>query len=422
MIPSRPLLIFFVTLWQVVFLLSACRPSAPPLQCTDAIGCVTIAPDEPIKIALLQALSGEVISYGLDQVRGVELAIADRGGELLGHAIELQREDDLCSKEGGLTAAQRIVTDPQIIAILGTSCSGAAVPAAKTMAEAGLVMISGSNTAPSLTAVDGKKGPNWQPGYFRTAYNDALQGEAAATFVFQNLGLTRTATLDDGDTYSQGLTDVYSQVFRELGGEIVLEATINKGDTNMRPVLEALVASGTELVFFPVFEPEGNFITLQAKEVEGFDNIVLMSADGLLTSTFVKAVGTDGVNMYFIGPNTPEGPAYDAFIANYRSIYGEAPTTSLHAHAYDAANILLDAIESVAVQDATTEGTLHIGRQALRDALYATSNFEGLTGQLACDEFGDCGVARFKVVRLDDPAAGLDGLAANVLFRYAPAQ
>jgi branched-chain amino acid transport system substrate-binding protein len=82
--------------------------------------------------------------------------------------------------------------------------------------------------------------------------------------------------------------------------------------------------------------------------------------------------------------------------------------------------MLFDAIEAVAVQD--TAGTMHIGRQALRDALYTTAGFQGLTGSLTCDEYGDCGVARFHVVRLDDPAAGLEGLAANVVYTYPPGQ
>ena len=68
------------------------------------------------------------------------------------------------------------------------------------------------------------------------------------------------------------------------------------------------------------------------------------------------------------------------------------------------------------------DGTLHIGRQALRDALYATTGYQGLTGSLTCDEYGDCGVARFEVVRLDDPSAGLEGLRANVVYAYPPDQ
>jgi branched-chain amino acid transport system substrate-binding protein len=348
--------------------------------------------------------------------------VADRNGELLGHPIQLQIEDDLCSGEGGTTTGLKIVADPQMVAILGTSCSGAAVTEAKIMAEAGLVMIAGANTAPSLTAIGGQRGPDWQPGYFRTSHNDALQGRAAATFVFEELGVKKAATINDGDTYTRGLTGVFRQVFTELGGEIVLDAAINKGDTNMKPVLEAVAASGAELVFFPLFEPEGNFITLQAREGKGFENIILMGSEGLITSTFIKAVGAAGIGLYFVGPHTPGGSAYDAFIANYKSKYAEEPTSSNHASAYDAANLLLKTIEAVAIQDTNVAGTLHLGRQALRDALYAISGFQGLTGRLSCDKFGDCGAANFKLMRLDNPAAGLEGLAKNIVYTYTPGE
>jgi branched-chain amino acid transport system substrate-binding protein len=123
--------------------------------------------------------------------------------------------------------------------------------------------------------------------------------------------------------------------------------------------------------------------------------------------------------MYFTAPVRPEGSAYDAFVSRYKTKYGDAPiTTPYDAHMYDAVNLLLDTIEAVAVQE--KDGTLHIGRQALRDALYATAGYEGLTGSLTCDQFGDCGVARFRVVRLDDPAAGLLGLETNVVYAYPP--
>jgi branched-chain amino acid transport system substrate-binding protein len=274
---------FLVFLGAILF--TACQSAAPPFQCTDKIGCVTIAPDQPVKIGVSQALSGGTSSLGIDQVRSIELAVADRSGELLGHPVQLQIEDDQCSGEGGVTAGLKIVADPQIVAILGTSCSGAAVTEAKVMSEAGLVMISGCNTAPSLTAIDGQQGPNLQPGYFRTSHNDAVQGRAAATFAFQELDIRKAATINDGDAYTRGLTEVFSQVIIELGGEIVLDAVINKGDTDMKPVLEAVATSGAELVFLPLFEPEGNFITLQAKEAQGFEHIILMGADSIFVST-----------------------------------------------------------------------------------------------------------------------------------------
>ena len=86
---------FFNILSLLLFasiLLAACQPGAPPFECTDAIGCVDITPDEPIKIGALQVLSGEMGPIGLEQVQSIEIALADRGGELLGHPIELQSE------------------------------------------------------------------------------------------------------------------------------------------------------------------------------------------------------------------------------------------------------------------------------------------------------------------------------------------
>jgi branched-chain amino acid transport system substrate-binding protein len=203
----------------------------------------------------------------------------------------------------------------------------------------------------------------------------------------------------------------------------VLSTAVNKGDTDMRPVLAAVAASGAELMFFPVFRMEGDYIALQSREIEGLANVILMSAEGLYFESFIEAVGEAASGMYFIAPATPEGPAFDAFAARYETEYNEPLTsTPYHAHTYDATNMLLNAIETAAVQDAHVEGMLHIGRQALRDALYATSGYQGLTGSLTCDAYGDCGAIRLRVTRLDDPAAGLEGLVANVIYTYPPGQ
>jgi branched-chain amino acid transport system substrate-binding protein len=354
------------------------QPPAPAKPEAGPLGAVEIAPGDPVKIASLQAISGAVASLGTDQVRGIEIAIDDFGGEIAGHPIELQSEDDLCNSEGGTTGAQKIVSDPQVIGIVGTSCSGAGVPASRIMSEAGLVMISGSNTSPFLTSLAGKKGNAWQPGYYRTAHNDEVQGRAAATFVHDVLGFTKAASIHDGDPYTQGLVMVFDQVFEELGGKIVEATAVNKGDTDMRPVLTSIAAKGPQLIYFPIFQPEGDFIAIQSKEFPELENVVLMGADGLLSDTYVVIPETKG--MYFSGPATPKGAAYEEFVAKYKAKYGEAPIQAFHAHAYDAASMLLAAIQKVAVK--LPDGGLFIDRQALRDALYATKDFKGLTGTL----------------------------------------
>jgi branched-chain amino acid transport system substrate-binding protein len=408
-----------ILLFLTVVLVAGCRPAATPFECTDAIGCVKIAPDEPVKIGVLQALTGELAPQGLQLSKCIQLAVDDRDGVLLDHLLELHSADSRCSREGGTTAVLQLTADPQIVGIVGPTCSSAAASAMVKVAEAGLVMISGSSSSLSLTSVGGEPGPDWRPGFLRTAQNDAVVGRAAATFAFQVLGVRKAATINDGDPYTRGLTDTFAQGFTEFGGDVVLATAVNKGDTDMRPVLNAVTASGAELLFFPVFQPEGEYIILQASAVEGMESTTLMSAEGLYYDTFVETIGEAGVGVHFIAPVMLEGPAYEDFIARYEAQFNERPTKApYHAHMYDAANLLLDAVEAVAVQDG--DGTLHIGRQALRDTLYATSGKQGLTGSLACDDYGDCGVARFKVVRLDDPAAGFEGLAANVVYAYPP--
>src|SRR5690606_27450774 len=129
----------------------------------------------------------------------------------------------------------------------------------------------------------------------------------------------------------------------------------------------------------------------------GLEDVVLAAADGVQSPSFLEnTVGTsDG--MVVSGPDLAFANTFyqDEFLPMYEADYGTAPTAPFHAHAYDATNMLLDAIAAVAQQDA--DGNLLIGRQALRDALYATSGFEGITGTLTCNEFGDCADPRISV-------------------------
>jgi branched-chain amino acid transport system substrate-binding protein len=386
------------------------EPAAP-----GPLGAVEVAPGEPIKIASLQAISGETASLGTDQVRATEIAISDFG-EIEGHPVELQSEDDLCDAQGGTTGAQRIVADPQVVGIIGTSCSGAAVPASEIMSEAGLLMISGSNTSPALTSdLEGTQGAAFNPGYLRTAHNDIVQGQAAAEFAFNELNVTKVATIHDGDPYTEGLANAMGTSFTELGGEVVLATAVNKEDTDMRPVLTEVAASGAELIFFPIFQPAGDFVARQAREIQGLSAAILMGADGLLSDTFISIPATEG--MYFSGPASPTGGVYEDLVQKYQDEYGEAPIQSFHAHAYDAVTLLLTTIQEVAED---RDGTLVIDRQALRDALYATEGYEGITGTLTCDEFGDCAAPKIDILRNTEEQVSLTEVRQNVLFTFEP--
>lgn len=399
-----------------VLLFLACEKPEPAFECTDTIGCVKIAPGEALQFGVLQALSGKVAPLGREQIRGFELALDRRGGSLLGHPVQLQVEDTGCTAEGGANAALKVIADPSTIAILGTTCSGAAATASNAMTDAGLTMISGNNSAPFLTAIAGKPAPHWQPGYFRTAANEENAGKAAALFAFHDLNIRRAATINDGDIYTRGLTEGFEHSLQELGGNIVLSAAVNKGDEMMTPVLTAVVNAGAELLFFPLFQPEGNHVLFTARNMPEMEDIVLMSDGALIENSFIDSVQEAGKGMYFVGPVRPSGSAVDALERAYIARYNERPAASYFLDAYDAADLLLEKVAAVAVQE--TDGQLYIGRQALRDALYATRNYKGVTGALSCNAYGDCAIPAFHVLRLENPEAGLKGLLSNVMFTY----
>jgi branched-chain amino acid transport system substrate-binding protein len=389
MIRKTLLIVGLLTLASLV--LAACGGSK--YVCDDPLGCVTYAKGEPIRIASALVISGPNTDLGTDSQYGVEIAI-DFKGELMGHTIELQAEDDGCSAEGGQTAGQKIVSDPTIIAVVGTSCSGAGVPMAEVISEAGYVMVSPSNTAPSLTDPD----QAWKPGYLRTAHNDKVQGRAMAEFAINELGVTTAAAIHDGDPYTEGLARVFADSFEELGGTITTFTAVNKGDTDMKPVLNAIAVDSPEFMYYPVFTAEGGFITKQAKEVAGLENTILAAADGMISSAAIEAVGEAGEGMYFSGPDLSfSGETYDRFLATYIEKYGGKPISVFHAHAFDATNMIFACIEKVGVDD---NGALHIGRQAMRDCLYATSGFQGITGTLTCNVNGDCADPKISVSQI----------------------
>jgi branched-chain amino acid transport system substrate-binding protein len=374
---SKRLFALLATLMVASMLLAAC--GAPAYECTDAIGCVDIAPDEPVKIAYMLTISGATAYLGQDSQGAIEIAVDDRGGELLGHPIQLSGEDSLCSAEGGQTAATKLASDPTLLGVIGSNCSSAATAAMPTISGAGLVMLSPSNTAPALTI----EGETWQPGYFRICHTDLFQGSVAAEFAYNELGATTAATIHDGSPYADQLQQVFAGRFQELGGTITFQGAVNVGDTDMRTVLTSVAADSPDVLYFPIFEPEGPFIVAQSSEIDGLENTTLMGADGLLSDSFPENSGPNVVGMYLSGPYV-SGASYDAFLGKWDAKFGGSPPSGFHAFAYDGTNILLDAIEKVAVVD--DDGTVHVGRQALRDAIAGVTDYTGLTGKLDCSD------------------------------------
>jgi branched-chain amino acid transport system substrate-binding protein len=359
----------------------------------DEFGCIQVAAGEPITLGTLLAISGPNADLGTDSQHGVSLAIDNldgkldgTDGQLLGHDVQLQNEDDGCAVEGGQSGATALVAVPNILAVIGTSCSSAALGVAdKITSDKGILLISPSNTNPALTSSSAH-----QPFYLRTAHNDKIQGAIVSDFVLQKLGLKSAATINDESPYADGLAAAFRDNFTANGGGITDVEQINSGDTDFKPVLTSIAQGNPEVLYFPDFNPACALIAKQAPEI--LPNTKLIGSDGCLASEFLKTAGSAANGVYASSPDVTvfQGGHYykDSFLPAYKDAFGTAPTSVFHAHAFDATNILFEAVKKVAVQN--DDGSLTIPRTALKDAIFATKDYEGVTGIITCTPLGDC--------------------------------
>jgi len=373
------------------------KPAAPTYA--GKLGVVKIKPGEPIHIACWMVVAGPDATLGTDTHRGVQIAVDDKGGKLLGHPIKVSLQDTGCNAEGGQAAATKLAADPTIVVAIGSNCSSEARPGAPILWKAGIATVSPSNTAPFLT--EAGRGAEYY-GYLRTCHNDRVQGAVAAQFAWTQLKVKSAATIHDGSPYAEALAKVFADTFKKLGGTISAQEAVAPTDTDMRPVLTKIATGKPEIIYYPIFIAAGGHVTRQSKEVKGLEKVTLMGADGIFSPDFYKAAGETAVGMYHSSPDfSAFAGGYQSFLEKHQKKFGEKPLAPFHAHAYDAAIMIFAAIEKVAQKAA--DGSLTIDRGKLRDVLYATKNLKGLTGNINCDEYGDCA----------DPKIGIYKTAAD---------
>jgi branched-chain amino acid transport system substrate-binding protein len=362
--------------------------------CRDPLGCVSYSQQDPLRLATTLVTSGDLAFLGVDELRGVQIALNLRG-PALGHAVELSNEDSMCSPEGGEAAASAIVADPTVAAVIGTSCSSAAGTAAPIISDSGLSMVSPSNTAPFLTAPD-----THTSGYLRVAENDADQGVTMAGFVTGEGAMTSAVIVQpDEFGFAQEIGEVFVEVFEALGGTNLAFEVAEPDGSDAADVIAAVVGAGVpDVLFFPVFDPLGSAVVAEARAMPALDGTQLATAEGLAFPGFVDDLEGDAEGMLFIVGDSSfaDTPEYGAFADAYFDEFGEDPLPLFSAVAFDATNLIVNGIERVGIIDRA--GRLHIGRQALRDALFATAGLDGLTGPISCDPLGDCGAYGYAVI------------------------
>lgn len=352
-----------------------------PAECAGENACVVVAPGDPVMLAFSGPMTGDNSNYGIDISQGAALAAEE--ADIAGHSVEIQAEDDGGTPEGGAQIANRVVAAGNIVAVVGPTFSGATQAAIPIYQEARIPVMSASATNPGLTTLGSDI-------FNRVAFSDLDQGEVAAGFIYNDLSCTTAAIIHDGTTYGQGLAEVARDSYVRLGGEVTTFEAITPGETDYSAVLTAISATPPCAIYFGGYAPEAAAL-VNGMEAAGLEDTYFASDDGTFGSTYIDLAGDNAEGTFATSAGVPaESEAKAAFDEKYLDTYGTAAgvLSGFTWFGYDAANVLIEAIKSVAIEG--EDGSLYIPREALVTAVRSTSGYEGTTGTVTCDEVGEC--------------------------------
>ncbi|MCD6426269.1 MAG: branched-chain amino acid ABC transporter substrate-binding protein [Anaerolineales bacterium] len=385
----------FSILIAVSLILAACGGAAKaPDVCAenpDETVCAVIEEGSTIKIGYAGPMAGDYSAFGID-ISNAGLLAVDDAGEFNGFTFELLIEDTQGSGEGGASVANLYVSDPDVVAIAGHTFSGSTAAAIPIYNAARLPMLS-----PSATKADLTDGP--QDVFNRIPFTDDLQGQFAAEYLYNVLGVTKLAVMHDGDAYGKGVAERVQEVYMSLGGEVVAVEAVTPGETDYSAVLTDIGASDPEAIYFGGYYPECAVIA-QGMPVAGMEDVLLFSDDGSYGEAFIELAGPHAEGVYAATGAPLDSAAKAEFDAYFESIYGDPPgaISTFTWHGYDIVDALIQTIKSVAILG--DDGSLYIPREALVEAVNGLSGYEGLTGVLTCNG-GECNASgpSFQVVQ-----------------------
>ena len=355
----------FTLLILAALLLGACGPAAP----------------DTIKIGINAPLTGDIPKVGEGTKFAAEMWLEENGGTLTvggtDYTVELVIEDNESKGESAAAVNTKLITQDEVLVIVGPQSSKQAVPAGGVANDLESPMISPWSTNPNTT-LD-------RPWVFRTPFLDPFQGPVVANFVSEDFGFTKAGVLYDiASDYPKGLAEFFQMGWEDIGGSVVAFESFTTGDTDFSAQLTKIIDAGAEFIFSPQYYNEVALIVQQAHEL-GFDGPIVGS-DSWGSAELMTLCGDDCKGLFFSTHYAAEGAtgATKEFIDKYNANYGYVPD-DVGALTWDAMNIVKKAIEDCG----NITGDIAVDRQCVRDAMAAIEEFPGITGNMTFTDEGD---------------------------------
>jgi branched-chain amino acid transport system substrate-binding protein len=290
-------------------------------------------------------LTGDIGTEGTGIRRAVELAVAEaNASKKYPYPLRVVSFDDRADPKEAVNVANLIVSDPNVLGVVGDYNSSCSIPASRVYARSGLTMISPASTNPNLTAQQMSPAWVWPKNVFRDVPTDDVQGSFAAEFAWRKLGFKKFAVLHDKTSYGEGLASEFQKRFSALGGNVSSFDGISIGDKDFKALLTRLKTAKPDGIFFGGLYPECGLLIKQAREL-GFE-APFFSGDGSKTDGLFDVAGDAAEGSYFTITGIPveELTTAKEFIDNYHKMFPGEPIKPFDHFGYEAAGVFLDAL------------------------------------------------------------------------------
>ncbi|MGW0765007.1 branched-chain amino acid ABC transporter substrate-binding protein [Streptomyces sp. NPDC002676] len=335
-------------------------------------------------------LTGDLSALGLGIRNSVDLAAkqANKQNYVKGVTFKIEALDDQAQPSSGQQNATKFTGENDVLGVVGPLNSSVAQSMQKVFDDAKLVEVSPANTNPALT-----QGDNWQKSkartyksYFRTATTDAIQGPFAAQYVYNKAKKSKVFVIDDKKTYGAGLAATFTSEFTKLGGKVVGTEHINPDTKDFSAVATKVKNSGAQVIYYGGEYPQAGPLSKQIKAAGA--KIPLVGGDGIYADDFIKLAGASGTGdlATSVGAPVETLPSAKDFVANYKAAGYKEAYAAYGGYSYDSAWSIIEAVKKV-VDD--NGGKLPSDARAKVTAAVQNVSFDGVTGKVSFDEYGD---------------------------------
>jgi branched-chain amino acid transport system substrate-binding protein len=335
-------------------------------------------------------------------INGIKLAVKEAGGAAGGYKIDIpssvvfdDAKDGVHDPQTGAQNMGNIVTQENVVAVIGPLNSSVAKVQIPISNEAGLLQCSPANTNEGLTkpefgALDIRKANPTKINYVRVVTTDDNQGPAAAKFILEELKKTKVYIIDSTDTFGKGIADNFEKYLKANGGTSVARDGAPKGTGDYSSLMTAAAAKGPEAIYFGGVTADGGARILKAAVAAGLGDIPFIGPDGIYDGSsatpdsFLNLAGADAKNSYATAAAVGDFPGRAEFAARFKTEYGVDPT-GYSATGYACAQVVIDALNRAA--PATDMKGL---RESVRVAgVDAAHKYTSVIGEFTFDANGD---------------------------------